>query len=469
MKNDSSAYELHRTQPENTEIIYTNFYERENDMASRNRRNNNNNQNANHNANNSQPNNALSNSIRQWLINNAAVLFLTIITTIIGGLILNLIGDVKDLSVSVGKLETTVENNSTDISEMRNDIKDMDGRLLKIETQMASLDTRVGNLEEQMEKTEEKLESVSDSVWKIQLSTSEPTVSMYSSIQIDTAKKDNAQYLSAPRWETTEVLFVNKTEDIEFTAQELVGSELFVPYTQDRQQILFKGQFNENNQWDGPCTLNIYENGKLELLMEANYDNGVIANYRQVLPFTNTNGIRVWGIAERTNTGAENTGITRTYLQAKECNRLFNFNEAAIGDMMSVDEFAKEYTGALEGFYQGNTSNGYFNDNTGDAYMIKFASDGTVRNFYQGCFANGKCEDFTGNAWNIARDENNPDMKYLYYKGDFSDNTADKTRSEGIVEPDLTKEQIDQYLSASTVPEEILSTLHWYELEDGNL
>ena len=90
--------------------------------------------------------------------------------------------------------------------------------------------------------------------------------------------------------------------------------------------------------------------------------------------------------------------------------------------MTVKDFFDKIENPILLSYYNGNTSNSEYNDNTGKAYLAKYHEDGTIKTLYVGNFVNGNFNDDTGNAWDIAySDEYNA---YFYNTGIFQDGEA---------------------------------------------
>lgn len=62
------------------------------------------------------------------------------------------------------------------------------------------------------------------------------------------------------------------------------------------------------------------------------------------------------------------------------------------------------------------TKNGKYNDDSGNAYLISYYSDGTIRTLYKGRMANGNYNDDTWAAWYISS-EKDKNVNYLYFKG----------------------------------------------------
>lgn len=241
----------------------------------------------------------------------------------------------------------------------------------------------------------------------------------------------------------TSVVAYNKDTGEEYTVEELSNLRLLLPYVSDSQEIVFYGTFNESGQWDGKCTLNVYENDELMLITDAEYKAGVLLSSKQVFSYELQSGERVWALSDRIF--EDGVGSGNTYLYEWKCGYIKDFvlDNVTVDDVLHAEEFITSLESRLEGYYSGDTSDGYFNDDSGDAYMAYFFEDGTVRLLYSGKFKNGTFNDDTGKAWYIVKEE---DTAYMYYKGNFKDGEEDHSGVTELGKPPLTLEQIQAYL-----------------------
>lgn len=246
--------------------------------------------------------------------------------------------------------------------------------------------------------------------------------------------------LNEPTWKSAEIIACDRHTMQEYSAKDLEGELLLVPYFEDGQEIYFKGRYNNNNLWEGNCLINAYKNNKLSLIMDAYYENGVLKEYKQVMPFTTAQGEEVWAISDRKNNGFFNSGVTWTYRKTNEYLKEFDMETVTYGDVKSVEDFKKSITLSLEGFYHGNTSDGKFNDETGEAYLVKYFPDGTVRTLYSGRFKNGMPNDNSGQAWCISK--NAEDDEY-YFRNDIYINGDPQHKNKYEV---LTQEKLQTLL-----------------------
>lgn len=273
-------------------------------------------------------------------------------------------------------------------------------------------------------------------------------------IEIVQESPEYACLLTRPMWQSNDIIAEDVETGEKYTAEQLVNERILLPYMINNQENYFYGQFNENNQWDGNCIINTYSNDKLVLIMEAEYDNGVLVSYKQVMQGMSKAG-KVWSIADRVHHETYNSGETWNYMY-EECLKEFGFEDVSEEDILSVDDFELDIkrTSLLEGYYYGNTSEGFYNDKTDTAYIIKFSDDGYIRTLYKGRFKNGNFDDNTGNAWEIVFDSSNSINRYFYYEGKFENGTRENNKELDYI----SQEEIDKIISGITFNCE----LKWY-------
>lgn len=313
-------------------------------------------------------------------------------------------------------------NEIENINEKLDKIEEMQDNYEVVNTKIDGLSGRISTLE-----------SLILNSFKLQ-----PTTKAIESMKIEYTAVDNIYYLSPPTWKKTDIIAKDIESGREYCAEELVGEKLLFPYVNNGQEVIFWGQFDTNNQWNGQCLINVYENEQLILIMDAYYDHGELVWYKQVIPDKTQGNVDIWIISERTNSVGINSGESWNYIREEEYNKKFEFNSVQVTDMIDVDQFIETIDTCIEGYYCGDTANGFYNDDTGSAYLVKYAEDGTVRTLYCGKFKDGQFDDDTGNAWYITKNDN---TDYMYYKGNFKSGV---TMNDGnsIFENELTLDRI---------------------------
>lgn len=280
--------------------------------------------------------------------------------------------------------------------------------------------------------------------------------------------KDNVMVKSASAvsMSYTAPIMLDVNTRVTYTAKDLVDEKLLVPYKNGEEDMFFYGKFNEKGNWDGHCIINVYKNGSLELVVDAEYDDGTLLHSKQVFHYvTIYSKIKqdVWAISDRTVENGYSSGYTNLYYRNGDFSQRFDPASMKEGDMISADQFYDMMDLELYAYYSGNTSDGYFNDNTGNAYLIYYnKEDNTVKTLYSGKFVDGTINDSTGNAWWITEDEETSDGRYGYYKGRFKDGDVASTKG---YEYNISQDRIDQLLEESG--KESLG-LVWRQVGDNN-
>lgn len=245
----------------------------------------------------------------------------------------------------------------------------------------------------------------------------------------------------------------------QYLAKELVDKQMLATYKSDGLDCVFFGRYNENYHWDGNCLVNAYnEAGELAYIMEAVYDDGKLLKYKNISADVNSHEEPIWIVSERITTSDINIGETWNYYRDENILCDFEMSKVNPNCLKYVSEFKDMMSGKEEAYYCGNTSDGFYNDKTGNAYLVKFDRDGTVKTFYMGKFENGMYNDDSGKAWLIAR---NPDIDtvYMYTRGVFIDNECSQFK--GMVKDfvhGLTQDQINEYLEGYIIK----CNLEWY-------
>lgn len=249
------------------------------------------------------------------------------------------------------------------------------------------------------------------------------------------------------------IAYDNETKE-EIYADELVEQKFLIPYKSGSEDVYFYGQFNKNGHWDGHCVINTYKDGKLERILDADYRDGKLESSQQVFHYVTEYSKEkqdVWAISDRKvfyrsdGSVAYSSGETNLYKRNGDFLQSFDEQAPSENDILNVSRFQSKMDLKLYAYYAGNTSNGRFNDDTGDAYLVYYyEEDMKVKTLYVGKFVDGTINDRTGNAWWITEDEETSDGRYGYYKGKFANgDVVDKRR----YEYNISQKRIDEILA----------------------
>lgn len=350
------------------------------------------------------------------------------------GMLFSLLGIIVSGIIFFTKLSVNMDNISSTMNEIKEQNKESSVLLNELNTQVAVLETQVGYLENNLDYNKPLSVKLTDDA--------------LSSISMKYVKEQNSYYLEFPVWTSDDIIGIDVDTQEEYTAAELAEQKLLFSYKNGSQDVLFYGQFDQNNLWDGTCLINVYsESNELVLIMEAVYDSGVLLEYEQAIPYITQRKEKTWIVSKRINEGTQNSGESWHYYYEDSYFKDFEASEVSVFNMLNIETFRNIVGNKLVGYYNGNTSNGLYNDNTGNAYLVKYYNNGTIRTLYKGCFKNGFFEDNTGNAWYITKEEN---TEYMYFKGVFKNGEADSNKKH-IFENPIDYERIQEILSENNL------------------
>lgn len=262
-------------------------------------------------------------------------------------------------------------------------------------------------------------------------------------------------------WDDEEIICV--VDDENHKSSELKGEKLLLSYFYDNQEIYFYGQFSKNMHWDGNCIINIYKNNQLYLVTDAFYDDGELKSYQQIFTYYTNASEEVWCISQRECTKSGNIGDSWNYYKNSDINKDFTIDNVEPHNIYNVAQIKKiikeDLECPIEAYYHGMTSDGLYNDETDNAYVVKFSKkDSTVRTLYFGRFKDGDFFDNTGNAWMIGRDDKQITSPYAFYIGNFKDNKPNEIWTTDNSQTNLSLDDINEKIKYKTIK----PVLKWY-------
>lgn len=316
-----------------------------------------------------------------------------------------------------------------DINSIQEDMKEQAELIVNINENIVNIDNYLyddGGVKDQLGDINEALNI------KVINVTDEQAISMLDDIN---EKSDSISY-------TMPILLSNMPigTDIygnSYVVKDLVNQTVLLTYREDDKEVYFLGQYNDRRNWNGYCVTNSYNlDGTLYSICESNFDDGKRMDYKSLYSSAESE----WTVSDRICDNNVNSGTTTNYYYEYETIKNFTNTNVRRTDILYVDSFIDNEVAIITKFYFGETLNQRYNDDSGDAYLVKYDSDGTVKTLYVGNFVDGYCEDYTGNAWSIVYSEELQD--YFYNTGDFENNSA----IEKSLEP-ITVEEIEKIVS----------------------
>jgi len=209
----------------------------------------------------------------------------------------------------------------------------------------------------------------------------------------------------------------------EYYASDLVGKQIILEYydKEDDKNVYFQGAYNENYHWEGECVTNSYYlDDRFFGACESKFEDGVRKDYKSIV----VSDKNVWSYADKECRDNGNYGVNIKYIG--DTNVGISSSADSGINLFSVDmvmDKLMQYI-SINSYYNGITVDNMYSDNTGDAFLVKFDSQGYVSLLYQGPFSKGLMH--TGNSdclgWEIVFSEEN--SKYYCNEGVFINGSA---------------------------------------------
>lgn len=223
-----------------------------------------------------------------------------------------------------------------------------------------------------------------------------------------------------------------------YIAKNLVDKTILLTYTEDDKEIYFLGQYNKNYHWNGYCVINTYDaDGKLNGINESNFDDGNRLDYES---FYLSDKQNEWIYTDRDCKKETNEGISIRYKSNFSKQKNFTATNVRVSDLIYIESMKEYDNKEILSYYMGKTSNGVYNDDSGNAYLVMYNSEGFVSVYYKGNFKDGYFED--ENAIEIVLDESYNINKYFLYNGGFT--RGERISDDGIKY--ITQDEINTIL-----------------------
>lgn len=201
-----------------------------------------------------------------------------------------------------------------------------------------------------------------------------------------------------------------------YIAKNLIDQTILLTYNEDDKEIYFLGQYNKNYHWNGYCVINTYDaDGKLNGINESNFDDGNRLDYESYYLSDKQNE---WIYTDRDCKKETNEGISIRYKSNFSKQKNFTTTNVRVSDLIYIESMKEYDNKEILSYYMGKTSNGVYNDDSGNAYLVMYNSGGFVSVYYKGDFRDGYFED--ENAIEIVLDESDNINKYFLYNGGFT-------------------------------------------------
>jgi len=332
----------------------------------------------------------------------------------------------------MGQLQANSDYQSKDINKLEEEVDELRKLVINQDKKMAALSTRM------------------DDSNGLKTSAISLTATLGTIKRLTIASEDRYNFQN-PEWGNNEIIAEDKNGK-KYKAKDLYDKPVILSYKENGYLIVFYGQFNDKNHWDGPCVINTYKDDKLYLISETNYIDGQSYSYNEVL-----SDDKLWHVLHVEKIDNYHLGESKRYYKKQEYTKKFKIKSISSSDVITINKFENSFIdrSLLEGYYSGEIKDGKYNDDTGNAYLIKFTDKGFVEFLYNGNFVDGYPEDDTNKAWSLFLDKKA--KQYIYYKGDYSNGKKTDTSPKSNKYISITK------IKSLISNKEYNIKLKWYE------
>lgn len=341
-------------------------------------------------------------------------------------------GDIISLNKDVTNLNTELSQTSAEISKMHNYLYNDDG----VEDQLGDITTEI-----------EKMKELFD------LKSLIASTALTDDVANISVEPNNISTVTTTFTATT--CIGTDSDGNTYIAKDLIDKTILLTFVQDDKEIYFLGQYNENYHWDGYCVTNTYNlDGSLFGICESTFDDGNRLDYESFYMSETKNE---WIYTDRDCSKDENGNVVN---KGDSIRYNFNYGETKnftstnvrVTDMLYIEDFQDSKDRTMLSHYSGATSDGVYNDESGDAYLIKYNKKGFVKTFYKGRFKDGYFQD--EDALEIVLDESNNINRYFIYEGKFENGSRENDESIRYI----TQEEIDKIMKENGISID----LKWY-------
>lgn len=348
---------------------------------------------------------------------------------------------IKTLDEKVDKIGNDIQNN---INDIQNNINESVSTA--IEAEVSSIRVDMESIQNSFNAEIESIKNDINNINNINIVINQ-TSDLANAIK-ETYSSDNTVYKASGKRVVSNLKKVAGTDintGKEYTTEDLYNETINFRYENEKgEDVFFKGQYDENGYWYGNCIINRYKDEKLTMIMDAVYESGDLISYKQIFPYTNISGNDVWVFSQRKVLENDTrSGETFMYFRTDDYIKSFDNESASIINIINAEEFKAFMDLPIEGYYNGYTSDGRYNNKSQDAYIVKYKENGDVRYLYVGAVKDGVANDDSGEAWCLSWGYANDG--YHYYKGRFLDGEPKGTTKDWL-EP-VTQERIDSIVN----------------------
>ena len=255
---------------------------------------------------------------------------------------------------------------------------------------------------------------------------------------------------------------VKDTSNNQISKDNLIGKPICTCYTGDQGEVcIFIGQYDENYNWTGKCTICAYKNGKLYYSTENIYENSKMVEYRRA---SKSSSNKNWVITEKkVLENGLTEGDTRSYGYDEIPSKIDDvsiYNDGKeyipnVEDIYSIDDLYEILQpGILSHYYGMYDIEGDWDDDTGNAYCIVYEGKEIIDSVLKGEFKGATF--ISGNMYELIGNE-----KVIHSLGKFHNvqGKSDDIGNGSSVSEQLNMEQFKIAIRGEQFENEVLSVI----------
>jgi hypothetical protein len=263
---------------------------------------------------------------------------------------------------------------------------------------------------------DQKTTELSEAVAKLEQKVDDTYPLIVSSSDVLSLEEKDNYITGTSQWEDNTLIGTTVAGEKVY-AKDCIGETVAIVYKENDKSVLFLGQYNSFYHWDGFCVTNVYDiDERLLAICESDFKDGKREYYKSLV--RDEENKNVIHYSDKKCTAQGNLGINIDYSCDTLPSKTFNNQSVDSKDVLYVDDVIKSSNVYMLQYYYGFSKSEKYNDSTGNAYLIKYDTDGTVLSLYKGQFLEGQPSDKTGQAFSIVYN-NTADGAYYYNHGLF--------------------------------------------------
>ena len=236
-------------------------------------------------------------------------------------------------------------------------------------------------------------------------------------------------YLASPQWKDDMIIGRDIHMNKEYRPKDLEGRKIVFAYPDEDREIFFKGGFDRELRWDGACILNVYSGRSLSIALKSVFDGGVQTDEKRLI----VDDGRVRYLDMKGMLRGDQADVWEYAIKQPVWE--ISLEDPDVKKIVAPESFINMSRGYCMSHYHGYVKHGFYEDDTGDAYLVRFFEDGNVHSLYRGGFRDGKYEDNTGEAGYLIRDRGDASTMYIGYVGSFEKGMPDLQRRNSFINP----------------------------------